>query len=318
METDMAPVPTSVPAPTAVPVATALPAPVVEPAPEAQPEAVATLPLDRMFLGAYDLEDQLNDRALDVEMDYFDWVKYDAIGTFIYGTAEQGRIPVVSLEPWTTTSGQLENVLHDTSAGLNDEIIRNVAKTIKASTQQQVLVRWAQEPELTGLYPWSLQDPAPYIDSFRRMHRIFAEQGVTNAVWVWSPAGNGNALDYYPGEGYVDLVGITVLENRDWNLKNGLPEASRFDQLFGEKYRTVAAAGKPVIIAELGVSGPRTFQKTWLDAAFAAMPNYPALHGVIYFDAINAPNGWSGDRPDWRIDPAALPDPADMPAIKAQ
>ena len=126
-----------------------------------------------MFLGAYDLEGQLSDRPLDVEMDYFDWVNYDAIGMFIYRTAEQGRIPVVSLEPWTTTSGQLENVLQDTSGGLNDEIIRNVAKTIKASTRQQVLVRWAQEPELTGLYPWSLQDPAPYIDSFQRLHRIF-------------------------------------------------------------------------------------------------------------------------------------------------
>ena len=140
---------------------------------------------------------------------------------------------------------------------LNDEIIRNVAKTIKASTRQQVLVRWAQEPELTGLYPWSLQDPAPYIDSFQRLHRIFQEEGVTNAIWVWSPAGNANVLDYYPGEQYVDMVGITVLENRDWNIKNGQQAESSFDELFGEKYRTVAAAGKPVIIAEFGVSGPR-------------------------------------------------------------
>ena len=70
-----------------------------------------------MFLGAYDLEGQLSDRPLDVEMNYFDWVNYDAIGMFIYRTAEQGRIPVVSLEPWTTTSGQLENVLQDYTSG---------------------------------------------------------------------------------------------------------------------------------------------------------------------------------------------------------
>ena len=46
------------------------------------------------------------------------------------------------------------------------------------------------------------------------------------------------------------------------------------------------------------------------------MPDYSQLHGVIYFDAVNAPNGWSGDRPDWRIDPTALPELADMPAIQ--
>ncbi len=256
-------------------------------------------------------------RPLDVQMDYFDWVKYDAIGTFIYSTVKKGRIPVVSLEPWTTKSGQQARVLKDTADGLNDEIIHNVAKTVKASSQQQVLVKWAQEPELVGLYPWSLKDPVPYIDAFRRIHRIFDEEGVTQALWLWSPAGNVNCMDYYPGREYVDMVGITVLENRNWDIKNGVKEGSSFERLFGEKYHNVSPSGKPVVIAEFGVSGSREFQSKWLHDAFAAMSrSWPNLHGVIYFDAINAPNGWSGDRPDWRVDPSMLPRLEEMSKIK--
>ncbi len=269
-----------------------------------------------MFLGAYDPENQMEQRSLDVQMDYFDWVTYDAIGTFIDRSVKQGRIPVVSLEPWTTTSGQQANVLKDTADGLNDAIIQNVAKTVRASSQQPVLVKWAQEPELVGLYPWSLKDPVPYIEAFRRMHRIFDEEGVTNAVWLWSPAGNGNCMDYYPGNDYVDMVGVTILGNRDWDIKHGMKDGTSFEQLFGEKYHTVALSGKPVVIAEFGVSGSRAFQRKWLHDAFAAMSqHWPKLHGVIYFDAINAPNGWSGDRPDWRVDPSMLPRLEEMPAI---
>ena len=299
---------------TAIPSRTIVLHDTVEPSPIKPTGSITELPQDRIFLGAYDLENQMEKRPLDVEMDYFDWVKYDAIGRFIYDTAMKGRIPVVSLEPWTTTSGQQPDVLKDTSDGLNDEIIRNVAKTVQASSQQQVLVRWAQEPELVGLYPWSLEDPRPYIEAFRRIHRIFDEEGVTNTLWLWSPAGNVNCMAYYPGAEYVDMVGITVFGNRDWDIKNGVAERSTFEQIFGEKYDTVSSSGKPVVVAELGVSGSREFQRKWLHDAFAAMPrSWPDLHGVIYFNAINAPNGWSGDRPDWRIDPSMLPGLEEMP-----
>jgi hypothetical protein len=38
------------------------------------------------------------------------------------------------------------------------------------------------------------------------------------------------------------------------------------------------------------------------------MARYPNLAGVVYFNAVNPPNMWMGDRPDWRVDPARLLD----------
>jgi beta-mannanase len=53
--------------------------------------------------------------------------------------------------------------------------------------------------------------PAKYIAAWRHFHDIFVARGATNAVWAWCPnntddGGSGPAMDYYPGDEYVDRV----------------------------------------------------------------------------------------------------------------
>jgi beta-mannanase len=168
-----------------------------------------------------------------------------------------------------------------------------------------VLVRWGHEMELANLYPWGAQDPAKYQQAFRRVVAIFREEGATNVRFVWSPAGNSNALDYYPGDDVVDYVGVTVLEDAGWDAGFGLPQQS-FEDIFGERYQLLAPLGKPMIVSEIAVSGTPEYQTSWLTAAAQALSNYPDLVAVVYFDDVNPQLNGLLSEPDWRISGDAL------------
>jgi beta-mannanase len=68
----------------------------------------------------------------------------------------------------------------------------------------------------------------------------------------------------------------------------------------------VAPFGKPIILAELGVSGSPEEQAAWLAAGAAALPEFPNVRAVVYFDDRNAPNNRLPDQPDWRVAAEAL------------
>lgn len=263
----------------------------------------AALPTDRRFFGVYGAETGAADnQPLDVEHNFISWEKADDMARFIASARQRQRVPLVTVEPWTTASRESGNVLLDTVRGANDAVIRADARAIKSQAPQVVLVRFAHEMELTGNYPWAAADPERYIDAYRHYVDIFRSEGVTNVRWMWSPAGNADAPRFYPGDGYVDFVGLTILSNKAWDLSVGATDALSFEDLFGAKYATVSPFGKPIVIAEFGAANDSEGrQAAWLRDAFTAFPRYPLLRGVVYFNSINAPNTWTGATPDFRL-----------------
>jgi endoglucanase len=117
---------------------------------------------------------------------------------------------------------------------------------------------------------------------------------------VWSPAGNDNAIDFYPGDDVVDYVGVTVLGDEGWDAQFGLPRQS-FEQILQPRYDQLQELGKPVIVAEAGVSGTPQWQHDWLEAASESLDAFPLVRGVVYFDAQNPAVNQFATRPDWRL-----------------
>jgi beta-mannanase len=287
----------------------------------AAPEAalpLAVLPDDRPFIGIYAPDGSADGPGYDIAHAFVRWDDSAAIDRAIAEARRQGRVPLITIEPWTTASGEPTAVLRDTAAmngaGANDALIRANARAIGRHAPQLVLVRFAHEMELVGAYPWSQADPAAYIAAYQRYHDLVAAEGVANVRWVWSPAGNPEAPGYYPGDVYVDYVGLTVLGNETWDVRWGAPHGRAFSDLFAEKSARVAGFGKPVIIGELGVTARdtagaderRAYQVAWLREAAATFDRYPNLAGIVYFNALNPPSMWIGDRPDWRLDAATI------------
>jgi cellulose synthase (UDP-forming) len=273
---------------------------VVAPAMSASPLDLAS---DRMMLGAYDPARQIP--AGEVGLEHW-YVRLDdpAAMAAALKHAQNRHTLMVTVEPYLP-EGDKSPVLDLIQQGQLDPQIRLMARTVASNAPQVVLVRWGHEMELSGLYPWAANDPELYRQAFRRVVEIFRTEGANNARFVWSPAGSPGADAYYPGDDVVDYIGLTVLGDAQWDAATGNAPQS-FADLFAPRYALVAHHEKPVMVAELGVSGGGEHQASWLQQASASFAQFPLLRAAVYFDAANPWPGSANVTPDWRISPELL------------
>ncbi|HEY1726741.1 MAG TPA: glycosyl hydrolase [Steroidobacteraceae bacterium] len=129
--------------------------------------------------------------------------------------------------------------------------------------------------EINGSWSWwPGQNPADFRLVWQQTHDYFASKGVTNVLWLLSLNTEGNAEDamsWYPGDDYVDLVGIDAYP------------PSKNDQAL---YKALVATGKPVMYAEAGVNNPnnstisrRNFDNS--DLLSTLKNKYPAVFALV-------------------------------------
>jgi len=267
------------------------------------PPTPIPLPLP-ISLGVYDPKDLLDEvSGISLQHDFVPWFQTERLSEALEKSRKLGRFPLISLEPWPLLKDNLtaETLLQDINAGEYDQIIKEDATVIKSVSPQSVLVRWGHEMELTELYPWS-GDPVAYISAYRRVVDIFRARGVQNVRWVWSPAGNSSADKFYPGDKYVDYVGVTILADYRWDQEAGFSSLRSFETLLREKYWLAEEFNKPLIAAEVGVSIAGSSEKRlWLLNAQKSFSLFPRLVAFVYFNDINA-HAPGNYRPNWCID----------------
>ncbi|MGI9146985.1 MAG: glycosyltransferase [Chloroflexota bacterium] len=265
-----------------------------------QPQPVRPVALSegRLNIGAYDPSGDSNLESLSIEHSYTRQDRPDLLAAALT-RARNRRLPMVTIEPYPAR-GMQDPVLDRIAAGDLDSQVRRMAQIVRDDSPQVVLVRWGHEMEISGLYPWAANQPDLYRLAFRRVVGIFREEGASNARFVWSPAGNAGAEAYYPGGDVVDYVGMTVLEDEAWDWGFGLPTQS-FADLLRPRYDRLEQFGKLLLVAELGVSGTPERQAAWLAEAAHALPAFPKLRALVYFDATNPPVRGLEVLPDWRI-----------------
>ena len=187
--------------------------------------------------------------------------------------------------------------------GSADALIARAARNLR-DLGRPVMLRWGWE--MNGdWYPWSGaangRDPGGFVDSWRRIHRVFRDQGAGNVSWVWSVNWNNKPdqawnryQHYYPGDAYVDWAGVS-----GYNLHRETPDA-----LF-DAFSSAYAPAKPLIITEVGAvdRGGRT-KADWITLFQRWVDHNPAVGAVVWFDTDTHP----GYDERWRIDtdPQAL------------
>jgi len=266
---------------------------------------------DHFVVGAYDPWQLLGGVPLGLEHWYVPQDRPDLLAGALANAGNQHNV-MVTVEP-TPRSDQSMPVLERVVSGQADDELRQLAHVVRDSAPRTVLIRWAHEMDLTLLYPWSGTDPSLYRAAFRHVVEVFRSEGADNARWVWSPAGEARALDFYPGDDVVDYVGLTVLGDARWDAELGFEPRQTMADVLGPRYARFTALGKPIMIAELGVSGSSAEQDAWLLAAASDLHDFPQVRLVVYYNDTNAPNNWRGSQPDWRLtDGAAL-----LPLVRA-
>jgi beta-mannanase len=213
-------------------------------------------------------------------------------------------LPIVAWEPWdyrlaTDDGYQPAYRLSAIAAGEYDDYIRSWATGI-AALAYPVVIRFAHE--MNGFwYPWCEQSngnrPGDYVRAWRRVHDLFTEAGADNVTWMWSPnvtyPGAGPLARYYPGDSYVDWVGLS-----GYYGTAGRKQYISFDEIFTRSLAEVATlTGKPVVISETGATNATGQQARWIREMFAQLPRHPEVIGLIWFEATK--------EIDWRISSSA-------------
>lgn len=262
-------------------------------------------PADGCYIGAFverDLtlkglirEDNTKDRITEFEnltqkkhASYFTYVGYEQPfpADWVSQVKARGAAPQIAFEP---NSG-LEKVV-------DDDYLRHWARDA-ARARCPIFLRWASE--MNG--PWTnySRDPNLYIEKFRLIASIMKEEA-PNVAMVWTPFAEPRDLIplYYPGDEYVDWVGVNIYSVY---VHNGDPNQPAYQEDPIEFLRYVYntySDRKPIHISEYGATlYCRGTQKDTVDFAIQKITRFyttihaafPRVKSINYFclDTINS------------------------------
>jgi beta-mannanase len=239
------------------------------------------------LIGLYEkTKSDLQNRRLDIDVLFLDWQDPTAskqLNYFLTRARQRQRIPLLTLEPHPQyEAGRDRDTLYqDVMAGRHDDVISSLAATLR-TTRDPVLVRFAHEMDIKGQYPWSFEDHKRYISMYRYVHQKFSQSRLAHVYWVWSPAGRNDSYLFWPGGAFVDVIGISAYATRSWRADRSLES---FAQILERTRGLHRRYGRPLLIAEAGVSGSAADQQQWISEAVKALPRFPEVCGLVYFHA---------------------------------
>jgi beta-mannanase len=266
------------------------------------------------FSANFSAEPQMNTRPLLVSDNFvLSWVKdaewargidqEKALKQDLSYASANNRLPMLTVEPWPTKGNSSRTLLQDIAHGKYDREIGWFCGAVR-DYNQPVLIRWGHEMEnITGRYPWATRDGEAYKAAYR--YFVSKCRSITaNAAYMWSPAGNKNLNDYWPGSQYVDYIGLTVYDYEAWEIRYYGYNRS-FKENFEERYARVKDYALPIVIAEFGATGEG--RAAWISAALEEVQHYPLVKGILFFSALDPVSWGPMPAPDWRVQQPAAP-----------
>jgi beta-mannanase len=205
---------------------------------------------------------------------------------------EANAYPFIRLEPWSW-QGKDDNSfsLKDIIKGRYDKGLSQFAQGAKMWGHPLFL---AFSHEMNGnWYPWS-ENPEEYKAAYKRVFKIFKNAGAENITWVWNPNVEplDRAMDYYPGDKYVDWIGI---DGFNWGSTQDFSSWLSFDQIFGRACSLFqSSSNKPLMISEFASAEKGGNKAAWIKDTYNSIMRMERLKAVVWFDLKK--------EADWRID----------------
>ncbi|MBD2872351.1 glycoside hydrolase family 26 protein [Paenibacillus arenilitoris] len=250
-------------------------------------------PESGVYLGAYVLQDNTIGRSMQAfnektgrkHASFFKYVGYGMPypADWVEEVKAAGAFPHIAWEP----NGGLAQVK-------DDAYLRQFAEQAGRSGVP-IFLRFASE--MNGTWTNYGGNPDKYKETWRAVHRIFAERAPNVAmVWTVLAMPEGTIEKFYPGDAYVDWVGVNV-----YNVKyhDGLRSFRASDEdpldLLNYVYNRFSRT-KPIQLSEFGVTHFNTTDGVH-DTRFAAVRlsrlyrhlehRYPRVKAVYYFNVNN-------------------------------
>jgi len=195
----------------------------------------------------------------------------------------QGKMVHIALEP---------NLGLDTVR--DDAYLETLARDLR-ETGARIFLRFASE--MNGPWVEYSGDPAAYREKFRlvakKMHAL-----APNVAMVWCPYAmpRQNIRSYYPGDEYVDWVGVNFYSVTYYNQDRRTPGKWTHPADLLESVYTTYSGKKPIMIGEYGAThhsnleskSVAAFATGCLSALYSSLPRfYPRVKAIFYFDGNN-------------------------------
>lgn len=213
------------------------------------------------------------------------------------------RVMMLTWQPWVyidkTQNENIENesavLIPEIIKGSYDDYIRGWARDIK-SIGEPVFVRFANEMngDWDSWCAWYFgKDTELYNEAWKRIEKIFREEGADNAQFVWNPHDRSypdfdwnSPHMYYPGDEHVDWVGLT-------GYNNGTSFTGDVWREFGDIYQPVYDdymkhyREKPFMITEFSCNEDGGDKAAWIRNGFSSLANMPNIKAAVWFNQID-------------------------------
>jgi hypothetical protein len=169
-----------------------------------------------------------------------------------------------------------------------------------------ILIEWGTEPN-GNWFSWNGkwnggagEGPRRYIAAYRHIVDLMRAEGANNLQWVWhvnwldEPEKGWNRFEnYFPGDNYCDWVALSAYGPTTPTTRDGT-ESFAFKMREAYPRLMKIAAGKPIIIAELGcdLRNPHVNAARWAKSALEDLfsNRWPAIIGFCWWN-----EGWQND-----------------------
>lgn len=201
--------------------------------------------------------------------------------------------------------------MYDILQGEYDPIIETYAKTFK-EFGHPILFRLMNE--MNGDWcPYSSyntsKDTMIYREVYRYIHEKFRQAGAQNIIWVWNPNEGSfpnfkwnHMLMYYPGDEYVDVIGLTAYNTGTYYASVGeswKDFATLYDGVYAEFCERFA---QPMMITEFSCAKMGGDKRAWTMDMFQKIKSYDRIKAAIWWDWADFDKATGGISRDYRID----------------
>lgn len=235
--------------------------------------------LENMFNYEFPVVLLYNSFQLPFKTDYMNKAKSD------------GKVVEYGMYTVDMVDGVEKDITLEILEGKYDDYLNNLAENFN---EYDYPVLFRLNNEMNGEWVWYSshkvgKDTDLFIDCWRYIYDKFKEQGVDNLIWVWNPNEKSfpnfaynHYLNYYPGNEYVDVVGLTAYNTG--NYYNGEIWRS-FSQSYDHFYYDyVKHFNHPMMITEFSGASAGGDKAAWFDDMFNKMSSYDRIKLAVLWN----------------------------------
>lgn len=140
----------------------------------------------------------------------------------------------------------------------------------------------------------ALSDPEIFRSNWIRIYDIFKQEGVNNAIWIFNPNNEdcppchwNSYLAYYPGDEYVDMIGMTGYNTGTYYYEVFNETWRTFDEINLLQYEKLMARFEdfPFIITEFASSSVGGDKEKWIEDMFESIKKYPNIKMALWWSS---------------------------------